>query len=285
MFPSDLAVILQCPDCGGDLDLSGAAPHCLGCGRAFTVEDGILSLLPSRSKPLPAIYGDPDYRRMSACFDDSSDYFTDGNSLFKAIHDSAHRSVAAWEGAWPTAGWTLDIGCGQGYHWPFVADRSRLIGMDIRMESLKKIRRRFPDAILVQANLLSLPFKAGTIVRATSIYALEHIYYLEDALAETARVLADGAKFLVGLPCEGGLGWTLGRKLTSERAMSQRYGVDYRRYIALEHCNTAARIEKALWFHFRALERKLFPLGILPLIDLNLTLSLALEKRPPPLPR
>lgn len=280
MIPAELVSVFCCPDCGGDLAWTGAeVPGCTGCGRRFEVVDGILSLLPLTTKPLPAAYQDADYQRMSAMFDDSSDYFTDGNRVFRRIHKSAHTRVAAWEQRWPSEGWTLDVGCGQGYHWPFVANRSRLIGLDIRLESLRKIRERFPDAILVQGDLLSLPLRTESIAQAISIYALEHIYFLEDALGEISRVLKPQAKFLVGLPCEGGLAWTLGRKLTSERSMSKRYGVDYARYIALEHCNTAARIEQALGPHFRRLERRLFPLGILPMHDVNLTASLALEKR------
>ncbi len=235
-------------------------------------------MLPLRGKQLPPIYDDPEYRKMSEHFDDSSPYFTDGNSIFKAIHESAHRTALAWEQRWPVEGWTVDIGCGQGYHWRYLKDFSRVVGFDIRMESLVKLKERFPDALLVQGNILNIPFKTASIARATSIYALEHIYFLEDALAEIARILSPAAKFIVGLPCEGGLGWTLGRKLTSERTMSKRYNVDYRRYIALEHCNSAARIEKALRFHFRPLERKLFPLAALPFIDLNLTLSIATER-------
>lgn len=280
MIPTELVSIFCCPDCGGDLAWTDAeVPGCTSCTRRFEIVDGILSLLPLTTKPLPAAYQDEDYQRMSAMFDDSSDYFTDGNSVFRRIHESSHTRVAAWEQRWPTDGWTLDIGCGQGYHWPFVADRSRLIGFDIRLESLRKIRERFPDAILVQGDLLSLPFRTASVARAISIYALEHIYFLEDALDEIGRILMPQAKFLVGLPCEGGLAWTLGRKLTSERTMSKRYGVDYARYIALEHCNTAACIERALGSHFRRLERRLYPLGFLPIHDVNLTASLALEKR------
>jgi SAM-dependent methyltransferase len=280
MIPHFLADIICCPDCHSDIDLeSKISPVCRRCAREFTVQDGILSLLPLNAKALPATYDDPDYQRMSECFDDSSTYFTDGNSLFKSIHESSHKTTSVWEKRWSTDDWTVDIGCGQGYHWTFVKDRTRLIGLDIRMESLRKIRIRFPDAILIQGNLLALPFKREVIARATSIYALEHIYWLDDALTEIARVLKPRAHFLVGVPCEGGLAWSTGRKFTSERTMSKRYNVDYRKYIALEHCNTASKIESALARHFVQIERRLYPLPFVPLIGVNLTLSLALQKR------
>lgn len=280
MIPNSLLDILICPDCGGSfVRRSDAELACNNCNRAFPIEDGILRMLPTHSKPLPATYNDPDYRRMSECFDDSSSYFTDGNSIFKAIHESSHRTVANWEGKWPTDGWILDIGCGQGYHWPFVPNRNRLIGLDLRLESLRKIRQHFPDAILIQGDLLKLPFASGTISRGVSIYALEHIYWLDDALTEIRRILADDARFLVGVPCEGGWAWNTGRKLTSERTMSKRYNVDYRKYIALEHCNTASKIERSLRDGFEVADRSLFPLPFLPVIGLNLTLSLALSKK------
>lgn len=279
MITGALAEILRCPDCNTDLAPSPpAALTCKGCGRGFASDNGIIDMMPRRAKPLPPAYDDPDYRRMSGFFDDSSPYFTDGNSIFKAIHESAHQTVARWEEQWPVQGWTIDVGCGQGYHWPFVADRQRLIGFDIRLDSLAKIYAQWPDAILIRGDVLSMPFKTGRVDRATSIYALEHLFFLEDALSEITRVLAPQAKFLVGLPCEGGLAWTLGRKVTSERAMSKRYNLDYGKYIALEHCNTAARIEKALNFYFRKVERKFFPFGFLPTPQVNLTLSLALER-------
>lgn len=279
MITGALAEILCCPDCQADLVLPPSAPlACQACGRGFTSDNGIIDMMPRVTKALPPAYDDPDYRRMSGFFDESTPYFTDGNSIFKTIHDSAHATVAQWERHWPAQGWTVDIGCGQGYHWPFIADRQRLIGFDIRLDSLARIRQQWPEAILIRGDVLNMPFKAGRIQRATSIYALEHLFFLEDALSEIARVLAPQAKFLVGIPCEGGLAWTLGRKLTSERTMSKRYNLDYRKYIALEHCNTAARIEKALGFYFRRLERRFFPFDFLPTPQTNLTLSLALER-------
>jgi SAM-dependent methyltransferase len=279
MITGALVEIFCCPDCRADLVMPPSAPlACQACGRGFTSDNGIIDMMPRATKALPPAYNDPDYRRMSGLFDESTPYFTDGNSIFKTIHDSAHATVAQWERQWPAQGWTIDIGCGQGYHWPFAADRQRLIGFDIRLDSLARIRQQWPEAILIRGDVLNMPFKAGHIQRATSVYALEHLFFLEDALSEIARVLAPQAKFLVGIPCEGGLAWTLGRKLTSERAMSKRYNLDYRKYIALEHCNTAARIEKALGFYFRKLERRFFPFDFLPTPQTNLTLSLALER-------
>jgi SAM-dependent methyltransferase/uncharacterized protein YbaR (Trm112 family) len=279
MVSEALIAILQCPDCAGQLS-PGTGLACRNCGRTYPVTpDGILCLMPSHPPKLPAAYDDPDYQKMSACFDDSMPYFTEGNSVFKLIHESAHRTLTRWRGT--TQGWACDLGCGQGYHYRYWPDIERVIGIDIRLESLSKLRAQFPNAILIQANCCTLPLKSGALAAITSIYAFEHIYHLREAMAEVARVLAPRGRLFIGLPGEGGLAWTLGRKLTSERTMSKRYNLDYRKYIALEHCNTAASVIAALKQRFAVRRQRLFPLPFLPVIDLNLTVSLELTKRAP----
>ena len=275
-----LLPILACPDCRGKvIEASERELRCQDCGRSYEVtEDGIIRMMPSVSKPLPDAYNDPDYQRMSRHFDDSSAYFTDGNSLFHLIHESAHRKIASWIASNPREGWICDIGCGQGYHYRFVKDLSRTIGIDVRLESLRRVRAISNEIPLIQGDSCALPFQSGSIAGATSVYTLEHVYYLAEALAETARILEPTAPFYVGLPCEGGLAWTLGRKLTSERTMSKRYNVDYRKYIALEHCNTARRVIAHLGQQFKRKDISFFPLPIVPIVDTNLTVALAYSK-------
>ena len=137
-----LASVLACPDCrGGVEEASKCKLRCSECGRIFTItEDGIVLMMPLSSKPLPEAYNDPDYQRMSAHFDNSSSYFTDGNTVFRLIHESAHCKIAQWMASNSHAGWTCDIGCGRGYHYRFVRDFEKTIGVDIRIESLRHVR-------------------------------------------------------------------------------------------------------------------------------------------------
>ncbi|MGJ3259983.1 MAG: methyltransferase domain-containing protein [Rhodospirillales bacterium] len=273
---------LKCPDCNNGVARSRADITCNGCGRNFEItEDGILCMLPSRRKPLPAEYDDPDYKRMSAMFDDAQDYFTDGNSFFNAIHVSAHKTIQGWMRENPPAGgsWICDLGCGNGFHMRyFEGDPARLVGVDIRLESLAKCRSRSSDVILVQADLACLPFHNSVFQTMLSVYALEHVYYLAEASDEVLRVVTEGGALYVGLPCEGGLAWNLGRKLTSERTMSKRYNLDYRKYIQLEHCNDAADIVKVLRERVRHQRRAHFPFRLLPFISTNLTVTAAYTK-------
>jgi ubiquinone/menaquinone biosynthesis C-methylase UbiE/uncharacterized protein YbaR (Trm112 family) len=276
---TDILSILACPDCGADIlkDESGE-PTCEGCKRTFPmVDDNIFSLLPLNPKPLPDAYNDPDYLKMSAHFDEASEYFTDGNSIFNAIQGSSHQYVSGRLSGQGPADWVCDFGCGQGFFADyFQGDPTRMIGVDYRIESLRRYRARFKEPVLIQADFTRLPFKRDTVAIGVSLYALEHVYHLEDALKEMSRVVKGGSTFYVGLPCEGGLAWTLGRKLTSERTMSKRFNLDYKKYIRLEHCNTASRVVSALGRHFNIEHRSLYPLNILPIISTNLTISLTM---------
>ncbi len=68
-----------------------------------------------------------------------------------------------------------------------------------------------------------------------SIYNLEHIADLESVCREVYRVLGPGGRFLIALPCEGGLLWNIGRELTTRRRFQRRYGINYDKVIAYEH--------------------------------------------------
>lgn len=283
MLNKKILPLLSCPDCQGEVSVqSSSMLWCKGCSRSFDVtEDNIICMLPSQPKPLPDAYNDPNYKRMCENFDDSSSYFTEGNSIFSAIHASSHKKIEEWRlGESSQDQWVCDLGCGQGYHFQFMADLNNVIGIDMRLDSLRKIRRQSSDVTLIQGNLCSLPLKTGAISQLISVYALEHIYYLEDALKEASRLLSSDGNFYVGVPCEGGLAWTLGREVTSMRTMSKKYNLNYRKYIALEHCNTISDIDDALGKFFSVMKTELFPLSYIPFYTTNLTASFVLKKRP-----
>ena len=246
---ADILTILACPDCREDiLRESSSELVCRGCARLFPmVDEDVFSLLPLEPKPLPDAYNDPDYLKMSAHFDEASEYFTDGNSIFNAVQVSSHRYVSERLSAQGPDNWVCDFGCGQGFFIDFFrGDPTRMIGIDYRVESLRRYRAHSRQPVLIQADFTRLPFKDGKIDAGVSLYALEHVFHLEDAVREMSRVVKDGSTFCVGLPCEGGLAWTLGRKLTSERTMSKRFNLDYKKYIRLEHCNTANEVISVL---------------------------------------
>jgi SAM-dependent methyltransferase len=177
-------------------------------------------------------------------------------------------------------GWALDLGCGHGFHYDFMsaARMESTVAMDIGLTALRNVKRRFPSAITVQSDIYQHPFKPGLFSSIYSIYNLEHLYYLEDALEQVAGLMAVDGAFLVSIPCEGGFLWNFGRKLTSERTMSKKLGADYRRIIAIEHCNTARRVITELKKRFEISGGSYFPL-LIPSLNMNLTASFSFARK------
>lgn len=270
-----LCQILCCPDCRGPLRFGdNELPACQTCYRVFDVTDGILILLPLNSLP-DARQNDPDYQKWCRISGELlTSYFENGNRVFNIIHHSSHRVAARMLAASGFGnGWTLDLGCGTGAHYGHYPDLERVIGLDISLSSLRMIRRHHPDALLVQGDVYRLPFASGRLARIVSIYNLEHIYHIQAAVEEIRRALSDQGDLIVGLPCEGGLAWNGGRKLTSERHITKTYGLDYRKAIAIDHCNRASDVLRALAWQFQRLNAEYFPFSFLPSLNFNLTVT------------
>ncbi|MDP3963782.1 MAG: methyltransferase domain-containing protein [bacterium] len=271
---SELLSLLACPDCRSDI----VPPlHCSGCGRDFPItEEGIPCLMPRASRVLPAQYADPDYVAYHALTEkDAADlYYSEKNWLFRSIHHSAHRTLDAWFRGRHRQGYAIDIGCGTGDHFLYANDLKKIIGVDSSIGSLRVLLRKFPSACVVQGDAYTLPFRQSAFDAAFSIYNLEHLWFLDDALKEVQRILLSDGSFYVGLPAEGGLAWTLGRKISTERMYKKRYGFDYGRVMQIEHCNTAKKVIDRCAAHFSSARRTFFPLPLLPLISCNLTISL-----------
>ncbi|MBI2252542.1 MAG: methyltransferase domain-containing protein [Armatimonadetes bacterium] len=151
--------------------------------------------------------------------------------------------------------------------------------MDNNLDSLNKIRQIYPEAFLIQGDCYFLPFQEQSIKQIISIYNLEHLYYLEEALKEIYRVLNDQGNFLAGLPCEGGIAWNTGRRFTSSWSLSKRYNLDYSKVIKIEHCNNIYKIINFLRKYFLIKKKKLFPFSFLSALYFNLTVSFWMTKK------
>lgn len=275
-----LMQVICCPDCGGNLAERIEALRCESCGRSYDLTDGIANLLPSSSLADDRGQDSADYQRwleIAAVL--SKDYFENGNSLFNRIHHSSHRRIAAVQDRLGGGRRILDLSCGAGAHFPYHRHPENVVGLDIHRPSLEAVRKRYPSANVVQGDIYRMPFRDGSFDIVMSVYNLEHIFHLAEALANVQRLLTPDGTFLVGLPCEGGLLWNGGRALTSARSIPQRYGIDYDKVIAIEHCNTARQVLDALRQSFDVVELTYWPLPFLASIDLNLTLTAVCRPR------
>jgi SAM-dependent methyltransferase len=181
----------------------------------------------------------------------------------------------------PPQGRTLEIGAGRGGH---VRHEDLSVqdyhAVELRPDLVEELRARFPTVHAIQADCQrSLPYGEAYFDRVLAIHILEHLPDLPAALEEVRRVLKPTGRFVVCIPCEGGLAHRLGRRLTVQRTFERRYGVPYGPHIRADHINEPREIMEELRARFRVAHRRFYPLGV-PLVDVNIQIGLTLEPRP-----
>lgn len=154
--------------------------------------------------------------------------------------------------------------------------------VDIRQEMLTESamileRANIPHTAFLVKDSPILPMQDATYDAIVSFYSLEHLFPLEGYLAEFRRVLRPGGSLIGALPTEGGLGWGLGRMLTSRRWTRKHCTWDFDKIIAWEHCNTAEEVLTSLDRWFAPVKKSYWPLRV-PLIDTNLVIKFQYKK-------
>jgi len=165
----------------------------------------------------------------------------------------------------------LEVGCGHGHHlrfYPEIARDNFFVGLDISGKFLAEAASRHGEMRVVQGDAYALPFTDDSYDRVLSIYNLEHLRDLEQALVEVRRVLKPDGRFLVAVPAEGGFLYNVGREFTSRPYMEKKYGLDYDAIIKHEHCNEFWTIRDALARVFAVRRRRYLPF-LLPSAHLN----------------
>lgn len=108
-----------------------------------------------------------------------------------------YRILASWL---ENSGRTLDLACGDGMIWRFLK-KDRLIGADHSLSGLIH-SRQFAAPPLVQADMRSLPFKAGMFHNAVCSLSLQYLSPsdLERCLGELARILKKDGRLAFSYP-------------------------------------------------------------------------------------
>jgi len=176
---------------------------------------------------------------------------------------------------------TLEIGAGTGEHLLYEKTAGpEYYAMELRRELADRLTARFPAVTAIIGdceNRIDAP--DHFFDRVLAVHVLEHLANLPATLREVVRVLRPGGVFSVVIPCEGGMGYRLGRYFTSQRQFEKRYGVRYDWMISYEHVNRADEIVRELKAQFTVKDRTFYPLRV-PSINLNLVMGLTLEPRP-----
>jgi SAM-dependent methyltransferase len=175
------------------------------------------------------------------------------------IQDEGHRWIAARTGN----GRVLEIGFGAGRHSLFFGgDRASYFACEHSTVHADSEIWQSMQGRCVQCDARALPFADASVDTVISVYTLEHIDDLQSVFGEVSRVLTAKGTFLVGLPCEGGLAWNLGRELTTRRILGRKY-----------HVNDEIRASR----RFRIVERVYLPFRV-PSANLNVITCLCLAR-------
>lgn len=176
---------------------------------------------------------------------------------------------------------TLEIGAGLGEHLAYenLDDQDYTVN-ELREELAKEIKKKYPSVTALVGDCQErIAVDDNTFDRILVIHVLEHLPNLPSALKEIHRILKiDGGKMVVIMPCEGGLGYGLARRISAQRIFEQRYHQKYDWLISIEHINKPHEIFSELKTLFNIEETSYFPL-IIPSVSLNLCIGVVLTKK------
>lgn len=175
---------------------------------------------------------------------------------------------------------TLEIGAGLGAHAAFEDLKNQdYFQMEYREDFCKELRKKFDPSKVVCGDIQGrLPFEDGIFDRIIAIHVLEHLPDLPKALTEIKRLMKPDGVFDVVLPCEGGLAYSLARKISAERMFKKRFKMDYGPIIKNEHVSTYSEILREIDENFQRAQSRYFPLMV-PISTLNLVVGTRLTKK------
>lgn len=135
---------------------------------------------------------------------------------------------------------TVEVGAGEGQHFPYVRHRyERYVMTDVRPQ--QPAQPLPPNVEFQVGNAEDLPFAPGSIDRLVSTCVLHHLGDPERALRSWRASVRPGGYLTILLATDPGLAHRLGRHLTTRRA-AMRLGIDYDLEMAREHRNHAGAL-------------------------------------------
>jgi SAM-dependent methyltransferase len=179
---------------------------------------------------------------------------------------------------------TLEIGAGIGEHLEYekltAVQRAEYVALELRPQMASEISRRHPAVQVCVGDCQErLEFADDHFDRVLAVHVLEHLPNLPAAVREMHRVCdKQRGRFQVVIPTEGGLAYSLARRISAQRFFERRYKMPYRWLIEREHVNVPAEIFEVLGEHFTIEHRSFFPLTV-PSVNLNLAIGLTLRPR------
>jgi SAM-dependent methyltransferase len=174
---------------------------------------------------------------------------------------------------------TLEIGAGLGEHLNYEVltpeQKSNYYALELRENMAEGIRQAHPDVQTVCADCQTrMPFEDGYFDRVLAVHVLEHLPNLPAAIDEIYRLCnKKTGTFSVVIPCEGGMAYSLARRVSAQRIFESRYKQSYEWFYKREHINFPAEIQEEISRKFVITSSTYFPLRI-PSIPMNLCIGI-----------
>ncbi len=175
---------------------------------------------------------------------------------------------------------TLEIGAGIGGHLAYEPlEQQEYYAVELRENMATVIRQSYPSCHVVTGDCQQkLDFPNSFFDRILAIHVLEHLPNLPAALKEIHRLLKPGGQFSVVIPCEGGLAYGLGRRVSAQRIFEKTFKQPYDWFIKNEHINLPHEIMEELALCFTITHQSFFPF-MAPSVNCNLCIGLTLSPK------
>jgi len=188
--------------------------------------------------------------------------------VMRRSHEILEQSFKVDDRGWAV----IEVGAGCSGHVFYLKNSFReYVLTDVSNEMLKHAQEANSDS-RIKFNVTTaekLPYADHTFDRLIACQVLEHIYKPLDVLREWNRVVRPGGIISLVLPCDPGLSWRIGRRISSTRRLALKNGFPYEYIMARQHPNPIGNLVALIQYHFENICEMWWPLRI-PLIDVNL---------------
>jgi SAM-dependent methyltransferase len=163
---------------------------------------------------------------------------------------------------------TLEIGAGNGEHLKYEKltdiQKKNYYCIELREIMANDLINNFPFVnVIIGDCQKKLNFTDNYFDRIIAIHVLEHLPDLPNAIKEIYRLCKKtNGLFSIVIPCEGGLAYTIARKLSAQRIFEKRYKQKYDWFIEREHINSPNEIFSVINKYFNIVSTEYFPLKI-----------------------
>lgn len=190
--------LLQCPACRQGqivVEQAGALLRCTGCGRRYSIRNGVLDLLREQDRPLAS----KAFGKLAAWSYDLFAARSAFRKLYRRRFEDEFEEYTRFVELRP-ADIAIDVGCGTGnYTLPFAGKLAAgtAVGVDLSTAMLELLLRHaqaqgVQNVVAIRANAEALPFRDGCLPRVFN-GCLHHLFpNIRPSLAETYRCLGPG---------------------------------------------------------------------------------------------